>query len=1617
MSLTRPRLGQILTNVASLTDSMTVINSAATQANVDVGFIFNRADGVGSVPNVALYWSESLQSFAFVSTNNDGAQNVNLTPISYANITANYVLANTVSTNSLVYANGAPYNFTTYTNSNVASYLPMYAGALTASTITTTSNAAIGGNLVVSYTPSSVGGAGIQVSGSGTQGGTSYFDFLKTTITYSGSTNPNKFFRLDSTGTIQIINSAYTNNIFNLTDAGDLTVPGKVTGGNIITTNGVFFANGQNYATLISAAIGTYSNANVSGYLPGYTGLLSAGNITSTGYGYFGGVFNEASTTGGVFIGNTGSGTPSPRIGFFNGTASQNWQIDNFGGSFRWFTPGVTRMTLDAQGNLSIPSTTTSTSNTTGALQVAGGVGIGGNLYVGGNLVVTGTQTFLNTETVTTTEYVSTINATNLYAATIGNTGAAHVGATVTASGAVTAGNLITTNGLFWANGVAFASSTYGNANVAAYLPTYTGNLTAGNINVSGYATFGTGQGGALFRPIVGGTQLALYNTNVTPSQTNYSWLMDGSATTINSVGGLYLAYQNNVIVTVNGTQLSVGASTTSTSSTTGALVVTGGAGIGGNLNAGSNSVSSVQHQLLSGAQFAPTVGTFLAGAHTVHSGAGGNYLAMGQYPSGSANQYGQWLQSGYPATSGAVYYPLILNPLGGNVVVGATTTSTSNTTGALTVAGGVGIGGNLYVGGNLVVTGTQTFLNTETVSTTEYVATINATNVYASTIGNTGAALTGATVTATGAVTAGNLITTNGLFWANGVAFASSTYSNANVQSYLAANTDPTISNLNANAAVQATALNTINANLGSYQTWANANVSSLQSQVTASNANIGSFYTWANTNFGTSNYANANVAAYLPTYAGNLSANIITASGNIVITSNTPTVNANTGALVVQGGMGVSGNIFVAGNLVGTYTNVTVTSGAYTTTFDPYGNITLPAGNLVIGNVFANYIGNATTVLSGIGSGISGVAANQLAGTANTAAVSLQSFLQPSSSTGIFYLTFGNVTGGNAALLTASSMSFQPSSGNLTVQNIIASSNYYGTIATQNQPQITGLGNLNTLSVGNVTTLYGNTVIANATTSTSATTGALVIPTGGIGVGGQSYFNGLTSFAGGLKTATIASSNANVNLYGDGVTGNINIGATSSNVYTGGNLTAGNLLTINGLYWANGVSYVTSITAGFSVYSNSNVVSYFASGVNGNININNGYGIYYTANGQPYGYGNTNVQSFLQSGSLANVRLGNAFIPGNLTVGNITVQTISYTNQEIVTLTDLIQGNLVANATQPATGANTGAIQVPYGGIWSSGNIITGQGIGVTNGIYWTGNGAAFGYSNVTAAAYLTSAASSVTATLGNVISGGFYWANGTSYGSSIVASLNVYANANVQAFMPVYAGNISANVISANAYTWAANGVSALYGNTDMASFGYRFFMPGFTGNLQAGNLLVANTAGYGGNITTGNILSSGYFWANGAPFITSNYGNANVAAYLPTYTGFILGSQIRTFANANVGGNLMVYGDSYMFGNATISGNLTVANITYLNQEFVTTSEVVTGNLVANSGTASGNVSTGALVVVGGAGVSGNIFTTGNVYTNNRVGFTYSGNSTSVVYQIYNSATSSLDTVFG
>lgn len=85
-----------------------------------------------------------------------------------------------------------------------------------------------------------------------------------------------------------------------------------------------------------------------------------------------------------------------------------------------------------------------------------------------------------------------------------------------------------------------------------------------------------------------------------------------------------------------------------------------------------------------------------------------------------------------------------------------------------------------------------------------------------------------------------------------------------------------------------------------------------------------------------------------------------------------------------------------------------------------------------------------------------------------------------------------------------------------------------------------------------------------------------------------------------------------------------------------------------------------------------------------------------------------------------------------------------------------------------------------------------------------------------------------------------------------------------------------------------------------------------------------------------VTTSNVSAAAYYWANGAPFASSSYGNTDVANYLPTYTGNISAARYfwangQPFASSNYGNTdvsnyLPTYSGNLNPGNITASGNI-------------------------------------------------------------------------------------------
>ena len=136
MALTRPPLSFLNTNSTVFSDPLLVLHQGSDSSDSDVGFVFNRANGL--VANVALYWSEADKAFYTTYTNSGGATDANLVPTTYANLVTNALTANAVSVTDLT-VTGSTSGLATETQFNT---LDANVGTISTDITTLTANAA-----------------------------------------------------------------------------------------------------------------------------------------------------------------------------------------------------------------------------------------------------------------------------------------------------------------------------------------------------------------------------------------------------------------------------------------------------------------------------------------------------------------------------------------------------------------------------------------------------------------------------------------------------------------------------------------------------------------------------------------------------------------------------------------------------------------------------------------------------------------------------------------------------------------------------------------------------------------------------------------------------------------------------------------------------------------------------------------------------------------------------------------------------------------------------------------------------------------------------------------------------------------------------------------------------------------------------------------------------------------------------------------------------------------------------------------------------------------------------------------------------------------------------------
>ena len=580
------------------------------------------------------------------------------------------------------------------------------------------------------------------------------------------------------------------------TSTGALVIKGGAGIGGNLYVGGSIYINGQqvgaqsNTATNIAGgttgSIPIQSNTGLTGFIPiGGTGSVLYSDGTTATWQTVSGLSNVNATN--VYVQQTSEDRNAGGIFYPTMVSAYDTDIQ---------MDAVSTVTWDDTNNiLSSPkilvtATNASVSTITGALTVAGGIGIGKGLYVGG--IVTATNMFLNGYQVSTSSALSIqlSGASQGTASTInfGTGTTVSVGANIATVQSADTLQLVTNRGASTTNAVTVNNSTQSTSTASGALQVIGGVGIGGNLYVGG---------------IVTATNMFLNGYQVSTSSAlaiQLAGVSQGTASTINFGTGTTVSVGANIatvqsadtlqLVTGRGASttnaVTVNNSTQSTSTASGALQVTGGVGVGGNIYAaGSLNASALTiTENGTGNQYALTMKGSGSGdqwAFTVGSSAGNNNITS---LNSAGTVYAPFTVNGSTFTIGTIgagaTTSLSINN-SGNVSIVASTASTGTLTGALTVVGGVGIGGNLYVGGN--ITANQITVNyttiTQTIVTSPDIFTITNTTVSSSTA-------TGA-LTVVGGVGIGNNLYVGGNTTLNGsLTFANiSTLASPKLQAY----------------------------------------------------------------------------------------------------------------------------------------------------------------------------------------------------------------------------------------------------------------------------------------------------------------------------------------------------------------------------------------------------------------------------------------------------------------------------------------------------------------------------------------------------------------------------------------------------------------------------------------------------------------------------------------------------------------------------------------------------------------------------------------------------------------------------------------------------------------
>jgi hypothetical protein len=906
----------------------------------------------------------------------------------------------------------------------------------------------------------------------------------------------------------------------------------------------------------------------------------------------------------------------------------------------------VVKAGLTVEGTAALSTST----GTTGALQVNGGVAIGKNLIVGTTATIYGNTTLAGNLNVSGQSTLNSLTATNFTATSAHIIGDATVDVRVITPVVTSTSTLI-----IGAGGVTGNVEIQNNGYATQFLPT-------GQIRPSGALIGGSGDSNQVDVTNTGSLQLKGLSSGVQitagiNSSTTYTWTF-GTDGTLTNPGQVIVNSSQTAISTSSGALQVVGGvgvgkdvfvggsihintGTIATTSGDGALSVVGGAYIGKNLivsSMASNTATDYSNALYvqGGAwikknltvegptTFSDTV-TFNGTAtyvystntyytdniielHTPPTGVDGAWdsndgkdigIRIHYYGSGAdqnaalvlANdsKYLEWYGSGAESNTGTFTTAGYGTFKTGSIILTNTDDGGSTTTGALQIAGGAGIGGHVYIGSGLQVVGD---ISGAVVSSSKLKATSlqTATNtlVYADNLGE----LHLSSISLNGGTLSGTISTATNL---SGGATGSLPYqTSAGITTMLPIGGETTVL--------------TVSGGVPTWQSAGSTTVGNASNAVTATN--IAS---------GLANQIPYQSSPGVTTFSSGLTFNGTTFTAtNISVVSNNNSTSTTSGALTVKGGVGITQNLWVGGDVniggilyfngvgadqvtsnTGTFVDVAITGTGVALTVT---NSVFIGQNLQVNNVLTS----TNIVVSG-----------------NTGVTSTNS--------GALQVIGGVGVGGGLVV-----------GGTVTATNVLINTSSVSLGATLN---VSG----GSYFTGNVA-VTGITTITNATSVASTNTGALQVE-GGVGIGGGLVVGGTTTSTTlnvtgqsvlGLVTATAITATSLT------VSGQSILGATTATIFTA------TAVTVSGTLGVTGQSTLGAVTATVFTATSANIIGNET--VGGTLTVNDSTDSTLTTNGAIVTQGGIGVAK-------------SVIVGGTVTIGSVTTGSVAaiYSNNSL--------------------------------------------------------------------------------------------------------------------------------------------------------------------------------------------------------------------------------------------------------------------------------------------------------------------------------------------------------------